>query len=77
MQPALTAMPQMAVASSHLTTHPQVAYNVSLADATATSTAVTYAATSSQAAGGGRSGRHQHHVIISCSGRGRDPTEIS
>ncbi|KAM1026637.1 hypothetical protein ACFX13_040247 [Malus domestica] len=36
---------------------------------------VTYAATSSQAAGGGRSGHLQHHVIMSCSSRGRDPAE--
>ncbi|XP_070675802.1 zinc-finger homeodomain protein 6-like [Malus domestica] len=33
---------------------------------------VTYAATSSQAAEDGRSGHHQNHVIMSCSGRGRD-----
>ncbi|KAM1256497.1 hypothetical protein PS2_030401 [Malus domestica] len=33
---------------------------------------VTYAATSSQAAEGRRSGHHQHHVIMSCSGRCRD-----
>ncbi|KAM1807981.1 hypothetical protein ACFX11_030916 [Malus domestica] len=36
---SLGSMPQMAVTSLYLTTHPQVAYNASPTDATVTSTA--------------------------------------
>ncbi|TQD89111.1 hypothetical protein C1H46_025338 [Malus baccata] len=70
MQPTSAAMPYMVVASSHLTTHPQGAYKcVTCRCHLNFHRRVTYTATSSQAAGSGRSGHHQHHVIMSYNNR--------